>query len=80
MQAQLDATLTQLQELKLQKLELEQKLQQRAQTSSLPGEVQSVVFFVPQKAEHHMRMHLNGFDNYTRNKCMSLEFNYCCSL
>lgn len=36
MQAQLDATLTQLQDLKLQKLELEQKLQQRVRISSLP--------------------------------------------
>lgn len=44
MQAQLDTTLAQLQELKLQKLELEKKLQQRAQTSSLTGEVQSVDF------------------------------------
>ena len=44
MQAQLDTTLAQLQEMKLQKLELEKKLQQRAQTSSLTGQVQSAVF------------------------------------
>ena len=58
MQAQLDATLAQLQELKLQKLELEQKLQQRAQSNSLIGEVQSAVFVVLQKATHYMPMHL----------------------
>ena len=39
MQAQLESTLLQLQELKLQKLELEQRLHRRAQASSAPREV-----------------------------------------